>query len=186
MYDWEIEQMDVVTAFFGDIDSTILVSVPEGYDTYFPHNTKALLLKKALYGTKQGSRCWHQTLRSRLVKHGFLPLNTNSSIFIKRQDAVVIIIVTYVDDLLITGQCPKLINATKKLLSKEFDMKDLGPIDVFLGMKIIRDRDKRTMIISQVEYIAESLVKFNMQDSNPVATPTSSNPLGVNLDLTTE
>ena len=50
--------MDVITAFLnGEIDSTIYISVPEGYTTYFPHETKALLLKKALYGTKQGSRC---------------------------------------------------------------------------------------------------------------------------------
>ena len=40
------------------------------------------------------------------------------------------------------------------------------------------------MKISQEDYIEESLIQFNMHNSNPVATPTVSNSLGINLDLT--
>ena len=79
-------------------------------------------------------------LKYKMIQNGFAPLKTDSSIFIKRQGDVTIIIITYVDDLLITGHCPKLVRATKELLSKEFDMTDLGPVDIFLGMKIIRDK----------------------------------------------
>uniref|UniRef100_A0A3Q7HM46 Reverse transcriptase Ty1/copia-type domain-containing protein n=1 Tax=Solanum lycopersicum TaxID=4081 RepID=A0A3Q7HM46_SOLLC len=48
-----------------------------------------------------------------------------------------IILLLYVDDMLIVGQDKELIAKLKKDLSKSFDMKDLGPAQQILGMKII-------------------------------------------------
>ena len=47
----------------------------------------------------------------------------------------------YVDDILIFGSHVHVINGTKKFLKESFDMKALGPIDLILGVKIIRDGD---------------------------------------------
>lgn len=54
--DWEIKQMDVRTAFFyGDIEEEIYIHQPPGFiDATFPNHS--CLLKKALYGTRQGPR----------------------------------------------------------------------------------------------------------------------------------
>ena len=68
MFNWDVEQMDVITAFLnGEIDATIYIQFPEGYKEFFPLGCNALKLRKALYGTKQGSRCWYQTLKSKNV-----------------------------------------------------------------------------------------------------------------------
>ncbi|CAL9233575.1 unnamed protein product [Arabidopsis halleri] len=48
----------------------------------------------------------------------------------------------YVDDMLVAAKDQKEVEKVKKTLSKEFEMKDLGPARRILGMDIIRDRNK--------------------------------------------
>uniref|UniRef100_A0A803LCG4 CCHC-type domain-containing protein n=1 Tax=Chenopodium quinoa TaxID=63459 RepID=A0A803LCG4_CHEQI len=57
----------------------------------------------------------------------------------------------------------------KHQLSKEFDMKDLGPAKKILGMRITRDKQRGTLQLSQSEYIKRVLQKFNMGDAKPEA-----------------
>jgi hypothetical protein len=47
----------------------------------------------------------------------------------------------YVDDILIFGSNLNVIEEVKKLLSSNFDMKDLGEADVILNIKLIREGD---------------------------------------------
>ena len=49
-----------------------------------------------------------------------------------------VIVYLYVDDMLIIGSNNDIIKATKRILTSEFDMKELGVADVILGMKISR------------------------------------------------
>ena len=58
----------------------------------------------------------------------------------------------------------------KKLLSSEFDMKDLGVAKKILGMEITRDRKYGLLFLSQHNYINKVLQRFNMHDSKPVST----------------
>ncbi|BBG93278.1 transposable element gene [Prunus dulcis] len=57
------------------------------------------------------------------------------------------------------------------MLSKEFDMKDLGAAQKILGMEIQRDRTAGRIWISQAKYIQKVLEKFNMQEAKVVSTP---------------
>ena len=76
-----------------------------------------------------------------------------------------------VDDMLIVGQdATKIINL-KKDLSKFFDMKDLGPAQQILGMKIVRDRKARKLFLSQEEYVERVVKRFNMEKAKSVSTP---------------
>jgi hypothetical protein len=60
--DWELEQMDVKTAFlYGDVEEDIYVIQPEGFE--LPGKEGLVCkLKKALYGLKQSPRVWYNTL----------------------------------------------------------------------------------------------------------------------------
>jgi hypothetical protein len=76
-YNWEIEQMDVKTAFlYGDIDKDIWIELPTGYRV-----SGTVKLRKALYSLKQSPRVWYNTLATFLASLDFKPLDTNSSIF---------------------------------------------------------------------------------------------------------
>ena len=73
-------------------------------------------------------------------------------------DFEVEIVCLYVDDMLILGSSNNIITATKKMLSKKFDMKDLGVADVILGIKI--SRTSSGLALSQSHYIKKILEKF--------------------------
>jgi hypothetical protein len=146
--DWEIEQMDAVTAFLNsDIDSYVYVELPPGWKDLFNikgnHICKLLM---ALYGLKQSPRLWQEKLRKVLTKLGFTPLKSDNCVYINNEG---VIIVTYVDDMLITGPNIKDIEAVKKALKEEFEMEDMGPATYFLGVRIVRNRATRALALIQ-------------------------------------
>ena len=82
-----------------------------------------------------------------MLLHGFKRSEYNSCVYIKIVDGSPIYLLLYVDDMLIAAKSRKEITTIKKLLSCEFDMKDLGVAKKILGMEINRDR-KSGFIIS--------------------------------------
>ena len=65
---------------------------------------------------------------------------------------------SYIDDMLILGTNIEVIKSTKKMLSNNFDMKDLGIADVTLGIKITRTSDK--ISLSQSHYVKKMIERF--------------------------
>ena len=80
-------------------------------------------------------------------------------------------ILLYVDDMLIAAKSMIEVNKLKSLLSKEFDMKDLGAAKKILGMEIHRDRTSGRLWLSQHNYVKRVLEMFNMNNAKPVSTP---------------
>jgi hypothetical protein len=50
-------------------------------------------------------------------------------------------------------------------------MKDMGEANYVLGVKIIRDRAKRLLDLTQETYIKKMLEHYHMQDSKSMGTP---------------
>ena len=62
-----------------------------------------------------------------------------------------------------------MVKSTKHMLNSRFDMKDMGPADVILGIKIIRSLD--SIILTQSHYVDTILDKFNKDDSGIAKAP---------------
>lgn len=92
-------------------------------------------------------------------------------VYVKRVDKNFMILCLYVDDILIPGNDMGLIVATKKWLSSNFEMKDMGEAEFLLGIKIYRDRSKRFLGLSQETCIKSILEHFRMHNFKPVDTP---------------
>ena len=73
--------------------------------------------------------------------------------------------------MLIVGHDKNMINRLKKDLGSRFAMKDLGPIQQILGMKIMHDKKNKKLWLSQEKYIEKVLDRFNMKSAKPVGTP---------------
>ena len=69
------------------------------------------------------------------------------------------------DDILLIGNDVGAMSSIKMWLSSHFAMKDLGEASYILGIKLFRDRNKRLLRLSQVNYIDKILARFSMQDS---------------------
>ena len=124
-------------------------------------------LNKALYGLKQAPRYWNNMLHDWLAEQGLKQADSDPCLY-TRHDLWITI---WVDDLLIAGKNKANIDQFKRIISTKFKMKDLGPVSWCLGMKITRDRLKKTLTISQPQYVNEILSRFNMSNCKPAATP---------------
>ncbi|GJU53720.1 retrotransposon protein, putative, ty1-copia subclass, partial [Tanacetum coccineum] len=74
-------------------------------------------------------------------------------------------LVLYVDDILIMKNNVAMLQDVKSWLCKCFPIKDLGEATYILGIKIIRDRSKRIISLSQSAYFDKNLKKFKMENS---------------------
>ena len=126
------------------------------------HEDKVYLLKKALYGLKQVPRAWYNKIDEYLSKLGFVKSLSESTLYIKGDQANFIVISLYVDDLLVTGSNVELIQDMMQV----FEMTDLGEMSYFLGMEV--KQIEGDIFISQRKYAKEILKKFNMSNSKKV------------------
>jgi ATP-binding cassette subfamily B (MDR/TAP) protein 1 len=73
-----------------------------------------------------------------MLSQGFKRFKYDSCVYIKHANGSPIYLLLYVDDMLIATKSKVEITKLKKLLSSEFDMKDLGAAKKILGMEITR------------------------------------------------
>jgi hypothetical protein len=167
-HDWDILQLDVTTAFLHPlIDAEIFVQQPVGFED---GTGRVCRLKKALYGLKQSPRLWEEHLKEKLAPHGFVPAHTDSSLLLSRDGGAMIL--AYVDDFLVTGPGA---TAARILLISLFPCKDLGPVSCYLGLQVSRDRDARSLTISQQPYLEQ--LRGKVQDCRPISTPLVATPI---------
>jgi hypothetical protein len=86
-------------------------------------------------------------------------------------DGSSIFLLLYVDGMLIATKSIIEVNKLKVLLSREFDMKDLGVAKKILGMEIYKDRDVKRLWLSQAGYMKKVLERFSMENAKPLSTP---------------
>nr|KYP70017.1 Retrovirus-related Pol polyprotein from transposon TNT 1-94 [Cajanus cajan] len=167
---WKIHQMDVKSAFLnGTLEEEVYVEQPAGYEVEEKED-KVYRLKKALYGLKQAPRAWYKKIDSYFVHNGFQRCPFEHTLYIKSVDLDNILIVClYVDDLIFTGNNPKMIAEFREAMVKCFEMTDLGLMSYFLGIEVIQQDDG--IFISQKKYAADILKKFKMENSKPISTP---------------
>jgi hypothetical protein len=91
-------------------------------------------------------------------------------VYIKKEEDCLTIIAIWVDDGLICGSDIKRLDSVVEYLSQNFEM-TCEPVDCFVGIQIVRDRERRTIHLSQENYIARLLEKFNLSDSHARIVP---------------
>jgi len=134
---WFLHQMDVNNVFLhGGLHEEMYMEQPPSYVDQ-THLNLVCRLKKVLYGLKQAPRFWSDKIGQYLVTSGFQTSNAEFSLYVKKTDHGIIIIVIYVDDLIITKDSDVDIFDLKKLLKQKFEMKDLGELRYFLGIEVI-------------------------------------------------
>ena len=175
----ECDNMDVDTAFlYGekqDDEPDVYVQIPAGYPVpaEFKNSGKGAVgkLKRHVYGLKQAPRTWFRTLSEHLVSIGFTACVHEPCLFLRRQEDNITYIFVYVDDLVIAANSRIEMSRVKLELSNKWSMKDLGPLESILGIRIIRDRQVRTLTLSQERFIDTILKKFKFEDVRAAKTP---------------
>jgi len=172
--DLEVDMLDVSTAYLhAEMDKELYLVAPPGMDGVAEGSI--LRLDRALYGLHQSGRLWNHTFIKEILLLGYTQCkNSDQCIFIKiLRSGRRIIISVYVDDFTIyyhlLDAC--LVKEDKHQLMRRFKLKDLGPIQQILGMKVTRDRKKKTITLEQQNYINNAINQFNFTNAREEETP---------------
>lgn len=126
-----------------------------------------------MYGLKKAPRQWNAKLTEALISAQFQQSKFDHSLFTKRINKGLTVVLVYVDDMLITCSNLELVKDTKGTLQQAFKMKDLGEIKYFLGIEFARS--EKGFLMHQRKYILELISKTKLAAAKPAVTPTNTN-----------
>ncbi|KAL6332726.1 hypothetical protein AAG906_014631 [Vitis piasezkii] len=130
---------------------------------------KVCKLKKSLYGLKQSPRAWFGRFTKSMRAFGYRQSNSDHTLFLKKQHGKITTLIVYMDDMIVTGNDPKKRKALQNYLSREFEMKYLGPLKYFLGIEV--SRSSEGIFLSQIKYALDLLQETRMSGCQPIDTP---------------
>jgi histone deacetylase 1/2 len=67
---------------------------------------------------------------------GFLPSKADTSLFLYNRSGIIIYVLIYVDDIIVTSSSDDAIDILLRDLNKNFAIKDLGDLHYFLGIEV--------------------------------------------------
>lgn len=169
-----INQMDVESAFLnGKVISEVYVKQPPGYED---GSDKVCKLLKALYGLRESPRAWYECLDNYLQSLGFKRSENDYCLYIMDDNnGNNVYIIFHVDDLLIACKNKEKLNKIKSMLSKRFQLKDMGNIKTYLGINIEYDIRQNKMTLDQETYIKSLAREFGIENSKLYSTPMEQN-----------
>jgi hypothetical protein len=134
-----LHQLDVDSAFpYADLEEDMYMTPPPGMEV---DEGFCLKLLKSLYGLKQAPRNWHKLVVEHIKSIGFKQCVLDNCLFVKNIGEEIYLISLYVDDILIAGTDLQEVKRIKQQFTDHFEMKDMGELNYYLGMKITRTDD---------------------------------------------
>jgi histone deacetylase 1/2 len=126
-------------------------------------------LDKALYGLKQAPRAWYARLSTKLCDLGFKSSKSDTSLFIYSKNGIVIYMLIYVDDIIVTSSSTDAVSALLKDLRTDFALKDLGELNYFLGIEV--KPIQGGILLNQERYAGDILERVGMKICKQSPTP---------------
>ena len=186
-------QLDVKTAFlYAPLDEEVYITVPAGLtgnsnpfglseEALKKCRGRVLRLLKSLYGLKQAPRNWFKTLRKFLTDEGFTNLLSESCLFAKYADGLLILIIIFVDDILAAAERESDLIRLVQAFRERFNITDSGEVNVYLSINICRHFSELSMALDQTAYIEQTWKAFKGVENVRVTTPLQEN-WRINID----
>lgn len=174
----KLKQVDVKTAFlYGSLDEEIYMNQPVGFND---DTGRVCRLVKSIYGLKQASRCWNKKFTSFLRSYGLVASEADPCVFISRSKKKVIILAIYIDDGLLAISDESCMNDFMNRMCEEFQF-TIKDLNYFLGIEIMVSYDG-TISMHQEAYARRVLMKFGMEECNPVSVPMEAHQIATTFD----
>ena len=104
-----------------------------------------------------------------MLKQGYLRSSYDCCVYFKHvSPSISIYLLLYVDDMLIASQSEQEIQQLKLRLKSEFEMKELGEANKFLGIEISRSKQQRKIYLSQKSYLEKLISRFGKANAKAV------------------
>lgn len=158
-----IHQIDVLNAYLkGKLLKEIFMKIPQSLKVLSGQEDFVLKFKKKLYSLKQSGQKWNKRITKFLKNLDFTAIASDPCVFVNHTTQVIIAL--YVDNMLVFDKLFKDVEAIKKLLSKNFKVKDLEEAKYILGIYICWK--ERKIILDQLNYIWNFLRKFQIENAH--------------------
>ena len=165
---WHLKQLDVNNDFLhGDLNEEVYMTVPQGMKVARPG--QVYKLQRSLCVLKQASGQWYARLSSFQVSHGYKQCVSNHSLFIKHGVNIIVFLLVYVDDIVLSRNDLSEIQRITHLLDNAFKIKDLGDLRYFLGFEVARS--STDINLCHRKYALDILSDAGVLGSKPVSTP---------------
>ncbi|UYV83036.1 hypothetical protein LAZ67_22001876 [Cordylochernes scorpioides] len=170
-----IKLFDVKAAYLnGNIENTIFIEQPAGF---VQDRNKVCKLNKSIYGLPQSGRSWYEKFSQVLHDCGLEKLKSDPCVFKWKNEDKYFYVGIYVDDFITVSDSEDTSNRFINKLRHHLEIKDVTCKGMFLGIKIIQD--KEGISLQQSHYVQQILQKYGMENCKEVPTPGSKE---INLD----
>lgn len=181
--DLKYYQFDLIATFLNALIGIHTIFVKQLY-SFEDSKENVYILLKALYRLKQAPLLQYNKFTKFIRKHRFDLFLSNAYVF--RNATTKAIVVVYVDDILVIARLLELIFDIVKIIQATFPIRHLGKLYYYLGMRIIRDRKKRTLVLVQDGYLNKITTKFNLTRLFPSESAPLRKTLAVQLKAALE
>jgi hypothetical protein len=147
---------DVVKAFTqSEMTELLFVEQPTGFEV----KGKVCKLNMALEGTKQAAHLWQQNLNKFMVEFGFERSLADPCLYVKHEGESILICAVHVDDVLVAYNNTESYEQLWIKFNSRFKA-TRGPVEVYLGMEVTRNRDEGSIRLTQRVYIEKLFHKY--------------------------
>ena len=168
---WSIQALDFTQAYLNaDLHEDLWVKLPEG---------TIVKVEKALYGFKQSALQWFDELRNTIiVDEGWTCSQYDDCLYYKiNTDGKIAILMTYVDDLIFTGDHSQEIDRMKQSLLQRYEGRDIGTPKQLFGVQITINED--SILLDQTRYAADIVTGI----LGSLEVRTTSTPIDPGMDI---
>jgi hypothetical protein len=175
-HDLEIKQYDVVGAFLNakiTAENPVICEMPDG----FHNENHCVRLNRALYGLRDSPLLWYEEFSRSLREIGLIASREEPCLFFNQDRKILVLF--YVDDILLLFHKDVEKKATDlwaKIMDK-YEIQQQGDVEWFLGIRVIRDRERRSIVLVHDTYMEKMYKKFELEDGSFPKTPLPSEEL---------
>ena len=177
--DLKLWRIDFVGAYLNSLTKEdIYMKQPEGFvqPGFEDHVCK---LVHTIYGTMQGAHDWYETLTNTYDKLGYTTSRADPCVRYKKENGGYTLTDTYTDDIFGASKSNGEVEKRKDEMGKEWEIKDVGENEYFLGMRVQQNIDEGTIRLTQRPYWEHVLNRFELTEIHPRNTPL---PVGFSVD----
>ncbi|CAI7788714.1 unnamed protein product [Closterium sp. NIES-53] len=175
--DLDLMQLDVKNTFLhGVLDRDLYMEQPSYYKDGTPRVCK---LVKSLYGLKQSPMLWYEALDGVLLGAGWKKKQLDEALYFKSDaEGEMCWLLVYVDDLLAAYLSQSMLGELRELLQSAFQLREISPVENYLGLQLIQDRLTRRLWLHQEAYVdnvhrrfidGEQPLRWNTMESVAIA-----------------
>lgn len=103
-----------------------------------------------------------------MFEFDFVQIINDYSLFIRNKGGTIVVLLVYVDDIVITGNCELKVTKVKDFVKSKYLINYLGKLKLFLGIEVIDKFDG--ICLTQRKYCLELIHEFGKLPYKPVKT----------------